>query len=58
MTEHQHETSHIRTYIMDLTTKAAFEIGPERLKAVIVISALGAHARLIPFGVVPYAHEI
>ena len=48
MTQYQHQTSHIRTYIVDLVAKAAFEIGPERLKTVIVISALGSHARLIP----------
>ena len=48
MTQYQHQTSHIRTDIVDLVAKAVFEIGPERLKAVIVISALGSHARLIP----------
>ena len=47
MTQYQHETSHIRTHIVDLVAKAAFEIGPERLKTVIVISALDSHARLI-----------
>jgi hypothetical protein len=58
VTQHQHEAGHIRTYVIDLFAKAAFEVGPKRLKAAIVISALGSHAGLIPFGIVPYTHKI